>query len=507
MANLNGETDTGVQRVQSFLRKRLPDSRLTVESLLPNYQPLILMWLKHLVAAFAFSNGDTSRSYDALYGGFKKYYASKRPQLDTVDLSFVFCVHPNLPNLDEFCSAIETDVYFCRKFVIPIELSLDHSFARLPFLPLTPIHGGSRRPPSAQTLLRQRNVHATLARFLTVPHQRGPENITSDCLNGEFGDPPTLSTTADLAASELGTEPVSEAVRLTSLTIENFRAYKQSRRFDLSAAVTVLYGANGLGKTSFFDAIDFAATGGIGRLALRPSTGRFEKVATHLDGNPKDGIVSLKYTLNDVHHEVIRPVSSAMHARLDGLPRERKAILAGITGGGGTRLDRIDHLVSLFRATHLFGEEHQELAKEFDRNCTLPEHVVSHMLAFEDYVTVSRKVSSICEILRQEIQESQHSIADLSSEIRENAESLDRLGRAAEEYTEPAVLTHAIAALRRRLHDAGISVQPEESDRMFVRACRTAIHEAYLEGQARVARLEAIVERVRLFLVGGPAGP
>ena len=56
----------------------------------------------------------------------------------------------------------------------------------------------------------------------------------------------------------------------------------------------VLYGPNGLGKTSLFDAIDYGATGRIGRLCRnRRSATDFARIATHLDKTPGSGSVTL----------------------------------------------------------------------------------------------------------------------------------------------------------------------------------------------------------------------
>jgi hypothetical protein len=47
----------------------------------------------------------------------------------------------------------------------------------------------------------------------------------------------------------------------------------------------------------------------------------------------------------------------------------RKAILAALTGTGSPGTERIDHLVRLFRATHQFNQEEQELTREFQKDC------------------------------------------------------------------------------------------------------------------------------------------
>ena len=381
----------------------MPHCEFTYESLVGGYPPLILMWMTHNMAAFAFEERGDGESYERLYGSFRDYYAKNRGRLDVYDLSFVFCVRPDFPNLDLFRSEVETDVLFCRKFVVPIADPLGPALERLPFLPLSHTHGGSHRPPSAQSYMRGCGVPAVLARYLAVPHQRGPENIVRDCVESNSSWTPVL-TDASADTHELtqnGREV--ETVRLGLLTVENFRAYRKPQVFDLSSAITVLYGPNGFGKTSIFDAIGFAATGGVGRLGLSASTDRFGKAVTHLDSKAEDAVVSLSFYANGVRHEITRCVKTRMHADLDHAVLDRKKTLVELTGGGATLSDRIENLVSLFRATHLFSQEHQELARGFDRDCALPPQVVSHMLAFEDYASARSKASDVCEVLRQRI--------------------------------------------------------------------------------------------------------
>ena len=180
-------------------------------------------------------------------------------------------------------------------------------------------------------------------------------------------------------------------MRFDAVAIQNFRAYKRRQVFDLGRAVTVLYGPNGFGKTSFFDAIDFAATGGVGRLGLSASTDRFAMAMAHLDGKPQDAIVSLRFSANGTARRIVRCVASPAHPSLDGATYGRKRALVEVTGGALEPTDRIDHLVSLFRATHLFGQGRPELARGFARDCALPPQVVSHMLAFDDYARARNK--------------------------------------------------------------------------------------------------------------------
>ena len=106
--------------LRAFLGSILPDARITDAAVNSEYQPLLLMQTKHVMSVFAFANGDMHQSYETLYGSFKKYYTEQQGQWDALDIAFVFCVQLEAPQFDQFCSSVETDVYFCRKFVIPL---------------------------------------------------------------------------------------------------------------------------------------------------------------------------------------------------------------------------------------------------------------------------------------------------------------------------------------------------------------------------------------------------
>ena len=385
-------------RVLSYLHRVLPNCELGSESLVSGYAPLIFAWKKHAMAAFAFAQDDIPASYKTLYEGFKEYYARNRVRLDAVDLAFVLCIDGDFPSYAQFCSAVETDVYFCRKFVVRLRTDLGRSFERLPFLPFASRSHGLLRPPAAQTFMRQCGVPATLARYLAVPHQRGSRNIVSDCIRNEANWEPVLSKEQIGDAERIGSEPGGQRVLLDSISVRNFRAYRRRQDLTLGRAITVLYGPNGFGKTSLFDAIDFAVTGGVGRLGLSVNGDRFAKAVTHLDSTSRAASVELGFRQNGLLRTLRRQVASRMRASLDRSPCDRKRALLEITGGPGRGRDRIEHLVSLFRATHLFSQEGQELAKGFGDDCTLPPQVVSRMLAFEDYGRARSKATEVCGI-------------------------------------------------------------------------------------------------------------
>lgn len=478
--------------VSRYLASVLPGSRLTNEPVHSSYDPLILLYTPSVMAAFAFSNGDTNKSFDLLYGNFKKFYAQNGSS-NTLDVAFVFCVHPDARNLDLLCSRVETDVYFCRKFVIRLVSPVNKSLARLPFLPLSPLGTQSLRPPSAQTYLQRCGVTATLAKFLVVQRERSPARIVDDCLSGVFGEPRALTPTSSEPITTI--ERTASPVRFESISIADFRAYRTPRTFRFGSNVTVLYGPNGFGKTSLFDAIDFAVTGDIGRLNSS-SDSHFKKIAKHLDSGPHDGIVELSFRSNGAVRKLERRVDNRKQAKLDGQLADRKKILRELTSGEFPSADRIENFVSLFRATHLFSQEHQELMNEFHNDCELSARIVSRLLAFEDYTNAGNKITKVLEILQSAIDSADRQVSDLSIQVSDEGKEIARLSRTVEAPRTTHELRDAIASLRTAVSEAGFSVSTDGSDLDTVRGWRTAIEIRQAIAQTQIERLSALAKDV-----------
>ncbi len=494
MPNSSHNASLPASDLRSYLEKILPDSQLTETKIHTAYQPLLLLQTDHVMAVFAFSNGDMRNSYDALYDGFKKYYAEQRGQWDTLDLAFVFCVPPDVANLEHFCSNVETDVYFCRKFVVPFTLPLSVSLARLPFLPLTPLDGGqSLRPASAQTFLQKCGVSATLAKFLVVQQQRSPNGIVEDCTRGKFGQPQKFTPTTNTQLSH--SDQVADPTKLETITIKNFRAYRKQQVFTLGADVTVLYGPNGFGKTSFFDAVDFAVTGELGRIKSSSET-HFRKTAQHLDSDSEESVVSLSFRSGGTVREVKRSVSNRKKPFLDNQATDRKAILAVLTGGDVPATDRVENFINLFRATHLFSQEQQELIKDFQNDCQLSKEIVSRMLAFEDYNNAVNKIEKVHGVLRAAITNENAKVRTISRQIDDEKKELERLSQTAEMHTNVDVLNSEIEALRQKLVEVGITVASDEPDVTMVRGWRTSLEARHAESRSRSNRLSSLIKEV-----------
>jgi len=253
----------------------------------------------------------------------------------------------------------------------------------------------------------------------------------------------------------------------------------------------VLYGPNGFGKTSFFDAIDFAATGGIGR--LEPLTdAHFKKTAGHLDSDSAEGVVTLTFCRDGSTHRLMRRVPDRKQASLDGKTTDRKSILAKLTGGDLPSTERVEHYVALFRATHLFSQEHQELAANFRRTCELSPVIVSRFLALEDYANAISKAEKVSAVLDGAMQTAERELLTLGSEIVHDKEDLARLEQATVRNVRVDSLDSEFAALAQKVAELGIGAGGEIASATVLRTWRAAVERGQAESQTQVERLSQL---------------
>lgn len=477
-----------IDSVAAYLQQVLPDSSLEV--LGEAQQRFLLLKTGPLAAGIAIAATEAPLdTYRSTYAAYKDLFLRTENQL--VDPAYVLLIPAETEgDIENICSSIETDVYFCRKFAIPIGDSIELSLARLPFLPLSPVGGTSLRPASAQSFLQLHGVSAQLAKCLVTPHERGPDKIIEDALRGVFG---VLSLADTAARDNRGTTDTlqGDAV-IDSITIQGIRAYKKPQPFALGSAITILYGPNGFGKTSFFDAIDFAITGGLGRLnALTES--QMDKVIPHLDADPTESKVTLSFRRNGEENVITRRASDRKWAQLNGTRSDRKTVLSALTKGAGQSVDRVEHLISLFRATHLFNQESQEIASDFRHDCELDADIVSRLLAFEDYNNAANKLERINKLVDERLDLFSEQVNDANLAISRARAEIERTEQSLRTVASPTALDSEFAQLRTALTTSPVPLSLPSEDIEGLKVLRGAIDVRISELVGRIGRLNNAV--------------
>lgn len=483
---LSAELNALPAALKAALDDAMSNVDLSEVQLVENCPPMVLMQRGHALEAFAFGS---EADYVSLYTAFKKHFMAQGASWATKDVSFIYCLPSGLEVTEEFCSNVEIDVYFCRKFVVQLHQDVAGSLTRLPFLPLERIKGASLRPPSAQALLRSRNVRAELASRLVVPGT-GAQTLFQACLEEKYGQPSGLTTGSVDAVQAVPEEPRSQSV-LRSISIQNFRAYRAPKEFPLGSAVTVLYGPNGFGKTSFFDAVDFVVTGGVHRFPK--GVPALIKAAKHLDCGDEPTTVSLTFERAGKTHTIVRDLAEPNKATLDGQPKERKDILAMLTGGELSASDRVENLVALFRATHLFSQDRQALTEEIAESCQLRGDLVSRMLAFDDYVVGLNKSKEVLDVAKKHLHDAETRLQEASDKAAVDQAELDRLQGFQSAGGSSETLDARIQALEQEIESAGFSLAELGSAR-DMRSLRAFLEGKRVEAASSKPTLEKCLE-------------
>jgi exonuclease SbcC len=456
-------TDASFDALRDAIRSLWPPDELKhIE--LEAAADVLLLHAPNDVAAFAVLNGHPDREFPDAYNTFKRLYRENSSVWDERTLSFVVCRSSDHPEDDRFYAALETDPLFCRKYVIRTRATVGaqrDGLLRLPFLPL-PVGGdvGLQRPQAAQDLLRSAGFSATFARNLIEPGKKAAGRIAEDLRDGRESLPSSLTP---LRNDRLTVTAPRASSRLLSLTVEGFRAYRDPQTFDLNASVIVLYGPNGLGKTSLFDAIDYACTGRIGRLhRARQTQSDFSRIATHLDKTPGSGSVVLLVKENGVADrtwKLQRSTGNWTTAWIDGQEADRKDVINKLTQANWVdTTPRQQTLDSLFRATHLFGQDEQELLTEFRKGSVIPEAFISEMLSLQDYSQGLSKIGEVLSTLSDHRKTADGELEQLQEQATALRTSLNE--DAGDSGNELLPLESAVASLRSDIEQSELKLDP-----------------------------------------------
>ncbi len=356
------------------------------------------------IAVFATFNGQPNKTYEEALRKFQELYSKYPIEWLDYDLSLVLCIPPNQFSIPEDLRIkIVQDGYFCRKFVIDFNEDIEKQLASLPFLPLR-FEKIFKKPLSAQTFLMEHGLNTKLAQYLSIPHRRRASKILEECLNGSLGNPNWEKQKVKILNNVPFSSSHLTSVRLKKLIISNFRAYTKQHVCDLDADLIILYGRNGLGKTSFFDAIEFACTGRVANLERKTKGDirRLKKVLKYWDCRDfKDVYVILEGIKKNESFKIERNLGEENFGSLNGVKKERKEILSYLTDCNLSDL-RIERFVHLFRATHFFGQEYQPLTENVHKESVIPGEEISRMLAIQEYEEVIKKTEEILNIIKKE---------------------------------------------------------------------------------------------------------
>jgi DNA repair exonuclease SbcCD ATPase subunit len=400
------------------------------------------------------------------------------------DLGLVLLVPGDKPPEPSVVRGIVDDRYVCRKFVLWLNgRELNELLADLPFWRPGDLLGGAPILVGAgvQELMKgyDPNLVADLASY-----SPGAERVFEKIRDGQYEVAPSGPAGEAMPRSRIS-EPT--LARLQGIEITDFRGIRRLRieEMPLSGDVVFVYGPNGVGKTSIADALEWAVTGQVDRLAQGPPRSVRGGPDPIINVFSEDGEARVVCQLSSGE-----PVSRFRH----GLRTER------LVGSRTTADDHvvIDHVVgtkapsrearlpirrlrALFRGSHMLS---QHDIRQFLQQSTPAERfdILTNMIGAEEFVRFREKTTSVL----QHLHSHSRTAEEVAQSLRRELEGLS--GKLTERRSEFAKLQEAVA--------------PDESPEHVatellagLRKCRCAVDEALVQrtgGEPAERRFEII---------------
>jgi exonuclease SbcC len=325
-------------------------------------------------------------------------------------LAFVFAPETRVPWLE--LQTLASDPMVCRKLILrPGRGMLQDSFANLPFLKMQVAEAGSWA--GADSILAAMESLRYPSDVLSLFRMRlSPTTITERLLHLQV--PPTVPAPSS-AQYRFDFKTRSQSrIRLDTLSITDFRGIRDLQ-LDLSGAVTVIYGRNGTGKTSIFEAIEWGLLGEVERLEekcadeLRPaspyvnlfSANRQTEVKLRLQA-PQHISVQRSLTARDNTQQLLigDEVATNEHDLLDLLCGEQSKALD------------IRHLRRLLRTTSFLS---QTTIKRFLSNEPVERYwALSYLLGTHDFTQLIEKIEQVRAVFDAKLAEVSQTVAALT---------------------------------------------------------------------------------------------
>jgi len=355
-------------------------------------------------------------------------------KLDNIEIYIAFII--NDEDKDMFIEQIyfiERDEMNCRKFVLRKNI-IESELLRLPIseIPLREVYLKREMPISARNYLVEIGFNTVLANYLSglILQDNKKNEIIDYIRKSEFNLKDSLMEKFERKNND-------NYRKIKSLEIEGFRAYKSNTKFDLDAELIVIAGPNGLGKTSFFNAIEYVITGNVEKIN--------EQNIINLES--KEAIVSAEfYSYGENYIQAIEVDTIKRKLNKDGeknvffndekLPLNQDKKIMKILTASELEDDRKNRLIQLIRATHFISQAQPELTKTLKINSEISNELMSQMLSIGDYEQVEKNLKKILSEIDGEKEEKEKKKIDYNSELVKISEDIVSIKKDIQEHID-----------------------------------------------------------------------
>ena len=360
----------------------------------------------------------------------------------------------DLPSAKEI-QRIVFDEYACRKLIFPIDSSekkLRENILRFPFYPLDISQiTGQEIPKGVVEALSDTNFDPHLISDITG--RVATSAIIKKIFDSEYKKRVELKLMKFVKQAII---PEQRDRRLKKVVIENFRGIGREISLNLDADIIVIYGPNGTGKTSIFDAIEWGITGQVDRLQKRAITDvdiKLKDVLINLFHKGNLAKIDIEIGINSETKNIKRSLSFSESGRSKVKINDRsvqdKTVIAAVTGNEliMPRVKRVERFRKGFLASHTLK---QEVLSGFITH-TDPKgryESFSYLTATQDFVRFRNKTEDIIKGIEQEIKQLQvkssettKQVNNLQREIANKEKELSHLSKAIASFSRVNLIT------------------------------------------------------------------
>ena len=337
------------------------------------------------------------------------------------DLELVLLVAGDQPPKPSLVRSIVDNRQLCRKFVVwPNGNALDEELRNLPFWPPDSLLGDS----SASIITSVQDALAghdpALLSDLTS-HSPGVQRVFEKIRDSQY----TLEYRPSLKKSGRSQgKAVRSLTKLEALSITDFRGitHLTEETMPLSGDVVFIYGPNGVGKTSIADAVEWAISGKVARIADQrtTSTKGSRDPLVNVFSEDQRARVLCRFTGREpirrsIHQGATKRVKGSQAVNSD---RDIIDYIVGTKAPAEEARLPIDRLRNLFRGAHMLAQhdilkflEEDDPVDRFD--------ILTNMIGAEEYVRFREKTEAVLQHLRSHISTISERNASLNRELTE----------------------------------------------------------------------------------------
>lgn len=210
-------------------------------------------------------------------------------------------------------------------------------------------------------------------------------------------------------------------MNIESVRIKNFRSYRGDNFFDLSKRVTIFYGPNGYGKSSFFDAVEWCLTGLISRFDKK----KFDPQAVlNLDaGSNTECLVAIRFDGKTLvrSFKIVDGVVKTVRAEISGPNTKRISGVKQVESflkRQDLQTSTKDPFTALVKQSHILSQDQvTEFVLQDDPEARF--RAMADIMGLKSVLTTYQNLSDIHAELKRNTTKTEKDIVDLTQKIFE----------------------------------------------------------------------------------------